>query len=1157
MKIGPLHPIGLTASLLLAISVPAAQLDVLYDLMHLADSATISHAEFTEFQRHTRADGIMRPAIFMHPSLNEPASVSWPFSVPAPAPGERVLFVMYAGLSDGLDTYRVDGVGLSCEVNGRRLVRQRLRTSAWVPCAVDLASWAGQRITLSLISDDGGEHNVAADWALFGEPRILRIRGNAYADDCAPVLAGGIVLDLESAEPAATLELTPVDASHAAAGPPITMPIAATSGVWYTDFDLSATSNATAVRVTLTAARAHAITVAPFAPAVELVALGPDRSVLFAGEPYALCATLKNTGNGLITPAHALHLVCAAVPDLTQQVARINPGEQITRAWPMPANDRKCRLQSTVHVAWQPSPSATQHILQTNCVYSVWPAPPVLPPAPVTAPEARALGAGWHMLQTPHLRVLSCAHGAGPLILYAATNTCVPRPSSPAFSLRADAVTPPPTPVFVRVATAPSVAELVMHEHPEPLPRGAVTAGSNAALRFVLPVARNAGRLLVTMAPERLPGTLRIALRLDARRPLALRALRGPALLAGDGTTGARKRAALFPGLEFLDADEPSSSARAFAPALALRLVPDPYDVSIPLMAVETPDALVALLWNQRQQWSTGHYALSSLFASPNFLDVRANHRMQLFVPSDTHFVPKNATAAAQPFELGAGQSLSFSQTVLLKHQAGVLDAIDAWIRLVPGTFPEPESWPRSLNDQIALSRHAFMHTLWDEQNQQSHGMLPGPSAHAPDVAVLLTIDSLLTGDTSAAARAKLILARTRAETDLSTLAHSGGHVLRLSIPFFAGHLDDAWPAYHDLAARIMDTMAPDGSWAYYPSPDKKMLGAPGTKTLGVAGWWCVVLWHWARMTGDPRAIRVGREALAHLDTYRIPTGASGWEVPLAAPDILAAVYGVRAFVYAYDVTGDPHYLERARYWARAGLPFIYLWNDPGKPGMRYAALACFGTTFFTHSWLGVPVQWEGLVYADAILELARHDTAYPWRRIAEGLLASALYQQVDARDNTPDLLGTYPDSWGERFTKKIPTFLSPEGIMGVLYQLQNIPLHPHTVIARVEGAPVHVTAGGTVKNVAVNERELSFSVSWLRGGSTCAALPYIARPDAVVIDGAPAVLGGDLDTPGVNARYDERTHTLFLRLQHRGRPVRITLRGIRSLSSELTGCSL
>ncbi|MGC9317136.1 MAG: hypothetical protein ACP5KN_03765, partial [Armatimonadota bacterium] len=142
-----------------------------------------------------------------------------------------------------------------------------------------------------------------------------------------------------------------------------------------------------------------------------------------------------------------------------------------------------------------------------------------------------------------------------------------------------------------------------------------------------------------------------------------------------------------------------------------------------------------------------------------------------------------------------------------------------------------------------------------------------------------------------------------------------------------------------------------------------------------------------------------------------------GWECPITQPDVLASAYGVRAGVWAYMATGDEQWLDDARYWARTGLAFQYAWDDGQHPGMRYASIPVFGSTFFHHSWIGLPVQWCGLVYAYSLQELRRFDDSDIWHKQAEGITVSAMYQQWPMDHET--LAGSYPDSWGNWFTQR------------------------------------------------------------------------------------------------------------------------------------------
>ena len=42
--------------------------------------------------------------------------------------------------------------------------------------------------------------------------------------------------------------------------------------------------------------------------------------------------------------------------------------------------------------------------------------------------------------------------------------------------------------------------------------------------------------------------------------------------------------------------------------------------------------------------------------------------------------------------------------------------------------------------------------------------------------------------------------------------------------------------------------------------------------------------------------------------------------------------------------------------------------------------------------WLGLPVQWCGLVYADALYRLEPHDPKGPWKQLADGIAASGVF---------------------------------------------------------------------------------------------------------------------------------------------------------------------
>ena len=190
-------------------------------------------------------------------------------------------------------------------------------------------------------------------------------------------------------------------------------------------------------------------------------------------------------------------------------------------------------------------------------------------------------------------------------------------------------------------------------------------------------------------------------------------------------------------------------------------------------------------------------------------------------------------------------------------------------------------------------------------------------------------------------------------------------------------------------------------------------------------------------------------EALRQLGRYSVPRGAQTWECPVMQPDILAAAWAVRAYCEAHRLTGDTSHLAQARYWAWTGLPFLYTWELDGYPTMRYNAIAVMGSTFHTHSWIGLPVVWCGLVYAYALQDLAQYDDSFPWQRVAQGVTRSAMWQQYTDGPSK----GCYPDSWHMVDNAPRPADINPEDILVNEFRLRGLsPEISHARVAREAG---------------------------------------------------------------------------------------------------------
>ena len=228
------------------------------------------------------------------------------------------------------------------------------------------------------------------------------------------------------------------------------------------------------------------------------------------------------------------------------------------------------------------------------------------------------------------------------------------------------------------------------------------------------------------------------------------------------------------------------------------------------------------------------------------------------------------------------------------------------------------------------------------------------------------------------------------------------------------------------------------------------------------------------------------------MDRFSVPRGAQTWECPLYEPDILAAAYAIGAYVEAHEMFGNKTYLKRAEHWAETGLPFLYHWHLPDRPGMQFASIPVFGTTFYTHSWIGVPVQWNGLVYAYYLQRLNQHTRDEKWRQVAEGITVSAMYQQW----TEGELKGTYPDGFYGFCTEGKGPHLNPEDIMVNVYTLSDLDPGVKTAIA----GSIHLSSGATPQDFTVSRSgELKWTLNYAENESSHTLIMGCQQPPSQV----------------------------------------------------------
>jgi hypothetical protein len=435
----------------------------------------------------------------------------------------------------------------------------------------------------------------------------------------------------------------------------------------------------------------------------------------------------------------------------------------------------------------------------------------------------------------------------------------------------------------------------------------------------------------------------------------------------------------LFPGLEYLARGEHSSSTLDIETDEHIRFAPDPREVTMPLMAFVTDRAMMAMAWRDM--------TLQPVFATPNFLDGPEGHRASL-------------------------RGTNIECTILIRHPGPMEDAI-LWAerqRDLPAFPPAPRA-PRAELDLCAAALSSPpLRTAegWGHCAEASWPRQP----YADQASALWR----LTGQIPS----------------LPRLVPGGNHINDDSMYFLTGRAAE-WLDFRSAGARaIIAEQKPDGSFRY----DGKFRRGHFEDT---ASGYCAVraaqLLEHARFTGDAASLKAGLKALEFMKHFRDPRGAQTWECPLHAPDILASAFLVEAYVRGYELTGQSDYLDRARAWAITGLPFVYQWSD--EPTMAYGTIAIFGATGWrAPNWMGLPVQWCGLVYADALIMLAPLDHAMDWNRVATGILITAEQMQYPSSP----FAGCEPDSFNLSAQQRNGPSINPCDIVSVRLALDGKP---------------------------------------------------------------------------------------------------------------------
>jgi len=605
------------------------------------------------------------------------------------------------------------------------------------------------------------------------------------------------------------------------------------------------------------------------------------------------------------------------------------------------------------------------------------------------------------------------------------------------------------------------------------------------------------------------------------------------------GVLGTRKHQGLFCGVEYLE-DEESSSERDIRGPGARRKVPDTLKITLPLMAIQAGGRHVGLLWEPDSR-------LAAVFDSPDRSFGSGGHAMGIVFPGSNGVNREEGSLLPYGGEtLKAGQPVSVRASLLGGRSESVVEAVKQYV-VVRGLPPLPGSgsWdPSSAAGSRAGSRgtgrqkmpsaavrrasgasrggigapdgarrrapdaraaaRAYLHNAaagWTrsrvaEGDGRFRHAWPGgfQPQSAADAALFLDWLGVRLGDSSlrsAAARAlERVPVRERALSGVS-------HIRWPAAPLVYGGEEEAAAALVEHGLALLARFEDDGTVLFRPQPGG--LDYAGTHwerhANGLTAATLHALLEAAAFTGDPELRREGLRRLRQMDRYTngVPRGAQTWEIPLHTPDILASAYLVRAYTLGWELTSDPRFLAQARHWAWTGVPFVYLVNPGGPRGAPsaapgpvgvYATIPVLGATqWVAPNWMGLPVQWCGLVYADALYRLAPHDPGGPWRKLADGITASGVQQAWplpgEPGGTSPERQGLLPDSYALRTGVRNDAAINPGTLQACAVRLFRLPL-------LFDSRPflrgtVLVHAPGDIARARESGRSVSFSVRpWL-----------------------------------------------------------------------------
>ena len=500
-------------------------------------------------------------------------------------------------------------------------------------------------------------------------------------------------------------------------------------------------------------------------------------------------------------------------------------------------------------------------------------------------------------------------------------------------------------------------------------------------------------------------------------------------LFPGVGSFGEHKSQALLAGVEYL-VDEPSSDEKDVRGKDANRIMVDDYKLAFPLMAISTKKAWLSLTWNYKAFPAT-------IFDSPDRQFKSGGHLFALWAPGMRNGRLENdfRIYEAMPVEAGKGVSLKMTLSGSPTMEDGSMTTpIADYIARHP--LPGLPTFEDGFQGALSLAAQGWLDSAVHVGKEWRHAYNPRgfPEKRAYDAMLLMDYIADKTKDAQLAKRLRDCIAETLPTFPRGDYGSSVSHGYDNLFGFlYANYVENWLNVIEQSANGQLNGIRTDGSSKYVaPKPPALDYGSTHwtDHANGLTANRLLTACRYAMASGNPEYRQKFLTVVDKvLDLYNgdVPRGAQTWEIPLHTPDILGAAYMLDLCTTAYNLTGNQKYLIKAEYWALTGIPFIYLETPVPyihKDGV-YGTIAVLGSTaWIAPFWIGLPVQWCGLVYRNSLYRYAnmlrthynsqtpnRHEMF--WRKIADGITITGLQFSCQERDNDdPKKIGLLPDSF-------------------------------------------------------------------------------------------------------------------------------------------------